>query len=232
MLWTPEEDLLLKKMLEEGSCYADLEPLFNRTVQTLRNRAHKLGVSRHIWNIYLPEEVQKQIIDFYQSGLVLTDIEKILGLSYHRVQWCVKKHGLLIDRSRAGKKSSQAQKRSITKEEQKIVDALWEKGVSIEKIAIEIDCCRSTLSKFIKENQYQRKMKRKGKKCLTEEQVSELISDFYGIQNRCFLGKKYKTSWFVLRRILKEAGVDTAAVGKIKAGKYPVSGACVDEKQY
>lgn len=221
--WTKEEEALLEDYSTGKRTSDEIALLVGKSKGAVRSRAHKLGKTKNIWNQFISEKIQQDVVESYVSGLTMAAVQQQFQLTYHQVRWCLKTAGKTVDRHRASVEATKDQLRILTPEECQLFQIRWKEGVSILQIATEIGCCKQVLGKHIKAFDLIRDASTLRGSIAQQvwvegEELTQLVSDTVNTTlNQAALSKKFRLCKAILRRSLQKAGVDTAIHGRRKA---------------
>lgn len=79
----------VRKMYEEKIPEKDIAKAVNMSVSTVRGYIAEMGLKRRDW-----EEIRKNVVEMYSSGIGFEKIEKELGVSRHYICSVIKKSGI------------------------------------------------------------------------------------------------------------------------------------------
>lgn len=209
--WTTDEEGLLDRYVIGELSVQAISEMTGRSPLAVRARAHKLGKRRGSgWVRNFPPELKTKLGDMYLSGLTITEMEPVVGLSYHVIRSVITDLGITVDQSKAGRKASQGQVRVFTPTEQATIREMWDAKASVQSIAETVGCDRHTLRRFLK-NHGDHRVQVKGfpQRTATQEQQDLIVREFtVGMKTRDNVASIVGCGRSLVGRVLRDAAVD------------------------
>ncbi len=208
--WTTDEEGLLDRYVIGELSVQAISEMTGRSPLAVRARAHKLGKRRGSgWVRNFPPELKTKLGDMYLSGLTITEMEPVVGLSYHVIRSVITDLGITVDQSKAGRKASQGQVRVFTPTEQATIREMWDAKASVQSIAETVGCDRHTLMKFINGRMDTRSLVGSRQQRATSVQADTIVREFtVGMLTRDNVASLAGCKRTLVERVLRDAKVD------------------------
>jgi len=209
--WTPDEEGLLDRYVAGELSVGDISEMTGRSPLAVRARAHKLGKLRGSgWVRNFPSELKAKLGGMYISGLTITEMEPVVGLSYHVIRSVLADLSIPVDQSKAGRKASKDQVRVFSAAEQTTILDLWGKKVSVQRIAETVGCDRHTLRGFLKSQDLHRvPVMGFPQRTATQELRDLVVREFtVGMKTRDEVTTSTGCGRSLVDRVLRDANVD------------------------